>query len=200
MGSLKTNIIIIIIIIRRRRRRRRRRRIIRSIGDDVEGYKYLGVLEADDIMQVEVKRSMKKEYIRRVKKTLSSKLNAGNIIKAINSWAVSLLRYSGRIVNWTKSELAELDRRTRKLLTIHGALHPRSNVSRLYLPRREGGRGLISVEDAINIEERNINVYVCQSQERLLKTAWKRKNVNDGMMVWKAATWAVQERDRGLVN
>ena len=116
-------------------------------------------------MHDEVKRSMKKEYIRRVKKTLSSKLNTGNVIKAINSWAVSLLHYSGGIVNWTKSELAELDRKTRKLLTIHGALHPRSNVSCLYLPRREGGRGLISVEEAINTEERYINVYISQSQE-----------------------------------
>ena len=70
-------------------------RIIRSIGDDVEGYKYLGVVEADDNMDDEVKRSMKKEYIRRVKKVLSSKLKADNVIKAINSWAVSLLRYSG---------------------------------------------------------------------------------------------------------
>ena len=78
-------------------------RIIRTIGDDVEGYKYLGILEADDIMHDEVKRSMKTEYIRRVKKKFSSKLNAGNVIKAINSWAVSLLRYSGGIVNWTKS-------------------------------------------------------------------------------------------------
>ena len=69
-------------------------RIIGSIGDDVEGYKYLGVLEADDIMHDEVKRSVKKEYIRRVITTLSSKLNAGNVIKDINSWAVSLLRYS----------------------------------------------------------------------------------------------------------
>ena len=42
------------------------------IGDDVEGYKYLGVLEADYIVHDEVKRS-KKEYIRRVKKTLPSK-------------------------------------------------------------------------------------------------------------------------------
>ena len=115
-------------------------------------------------MHDEVKRSMKKEFIRRVKKSLSSKLNAGNIIKAFNSWAVSLLRYSGGIVNWTKSELAELDRRTRKLLTIHGVLHPRSNVSRLYLLRREGGCRRISIEDAINIEERNINVYVCQTR------------------------------------
>ena len=56
-------------------------RIIRSIGDYVEGYKYLGVLEADDIIHDEVKIIIKKEYSRRVKKTLSSKLNAGNVIK-----------------------------------------------------------------------------------------------------------------------
>ena len=66
-----------------------------------------------------------------------------------------------------------------KLLTIHRALHLRSNVSRLYLLRREGGRGLISVEDAINTEERNINVYISQSRERLLRAAWKRKNVDE---------------------
>ena len=114
-----------------------------------------------------------------MKKTLSSKLNAGNVIKAINSWAVSLLRYSGRIVNWTKSELAKLERKTRKVSTIHGALHPRSNISRLYLPRREGRRGLISDENAINTEERNINVCISQSQERLLKAAWERKNVDE---------------------
>ena len=94
----------------------------------VEG---LGVLDANDILHDEMKRSMKKEYIRRVKKTLSSKLKAGNVIKAINSWVVSLLRSSGGIANWTKSELAESDRKTRKLLTIYGILHPRSNVSRL---------------------------------------------------------------------
>ena len=83
------------------------------------------------------------------------------------------------IVNWTKKELAELDRKTRKILTIHGVLYPRSNISRLYLTRREGGRGIISVEDAINTEERNISVYMSQSQERLLKAAWKRKNDNE---------------------
>ena len=32
-------------------------------------------------------------------------------------------------------------------------------MSRLYLPRREGGRGLLSVEDAISTEERNTDVY-----------------------------------------
>ena len=136
---------------------------------------------ADDMMHDKVKRSVKKEYIRRVKKTLSSKLSAGNAINAINHWAVSLLRYSGGIVNWTKIKLAELDRKIRKILTIHGALHPRYNVSHLFLPRREGGLGIICVEDAINTEEKNINVYMSQSQERLLKAAWRRKNATKGV-------------------
>ena len=33
-------------------------RLIRSIGDDVQGNKYLGKIEADDIMHDEVKRSI----------------------------------------------------------------------------------------------------------------------------------------------
>ena len=82
-------------------------------------------------------------------------------------------------IDWKKSELAELDHQTRKLLTIHGTLHPRSNISCLYLPRREGGRGLVSVEDAINTEDRNMNVHISQSQEQLLKAPWKRKNVDE---------------------
>ena len=83
------------------------------------------------------------------------------------------------IINWTKSELAELDRQIRKLLTIHGALHPRSNISSLYLPRGERGCGLISGEDAINTEDRNINVYISKNQKHLLKAVWKRKNVDE---------------------
>ena len=30
---------------------------------------------------------------------------------------------------------------------MYGELHPKSNVDRLYIPRKEGGRGLISIED-----------------------------------------------------
>ena len=54
---------------------------------DKDGYKYLDVLEVDDIMY-EVGKTNMKEYIRRVKKNLTSKLKGGNVIKAINSWAV----------------------------------------------------------------------------------------------------------------
>ena len=50
---------------------------IRSL-DDQEGYKYLGILQFDAIKHKEVKEKLKKEYARRVKKILKSRLNAGN--------------------------------------------------------------------------------------------------------------------------
>ena len=69
-------------------------RKIRSVGED-DGYKYLVKLEVDDVMHEVMKTNMTKEYTRRVKKVLTSKLKGGNVIKAINSWAVSLRRCSG---------------------------------------------------------------------------------------------------------
>ena len=69
-----------------------------------------------------------------MKKVLGSKLNRENTIKAINTWAVSVVRYSGGVVDWTVDELKEADRKTKKLLTLNGALHPKSNTDRLYLP------------------------------------------------------------------
>ena len=50
-----------------------------------------------------VKEKMKlnvlKEYIRRIKKVLKSKLNGGNLVHGVNTLAVSLLRYSATFVN-----------------------------------------------------------------------------------------------------
>ena len=68
---------------------------------------------------------------------LETKLNGGNIIKAINTWAIPVLRYSAPVLKWRKTELQELDRRTRKLLTMHNAHHPMSFVERIYIPRKE---------------------------------------------------------------
>ena len=63
-----------------------------------------------------------------------------------------------------------IDRRTRKLFTIYVALHPRSDVDRLYISRKEGGRGLISIEDCVELSIRGLEVYVHVSEERLIQT------------------------------
>ena len=98
-----------------------------------------------------MKLNFSKEYIRRLRKVLKSKLNGGNLFSGVNAWAVSLLRYSAAFVSRRKSELQAIYRKTRKLLTIYGALHPKSDVDRLYIRRKEGGRGLRSTEDCVEV-------------------------------------------------
>ena len=114
-------------------------------------YKYLGILQADKVKYDEMKDKVKTEYKRRVRKILETKLNGNNITKGINTWAIALLRYSAAFLDWTRLEKEELDRDTRKLLTMHKALHPKSDVNRMYLPRNEGGKGLQSAQDTIEL-------------------------------------------------
>ena len=95
-----------------------KRKIVKSVGIELpdgkviksvqegESYKYLGILEADKFLEEKMKLNVSKEYIRRLRKVLKSKLNGGNIVRGVNAWAVvSLLRYSAAFVSWRKSEL-----------------------------------------------------------------------------------------------
>ena len=66
---------------------------------------YLGIFEADEFLEEKMKLNVSKEYIRRLRKVLKSKLNGGNLVRGVNTWAVSLLRCSAAFVSWRKSEL-----------------------------------------------------------------------------------------------
>jgi hypothetical protein len=79
-------------------------------------------------------------------------VHAKNTIPATGSLAVPLCRYSFGIVNWNQEELQKLERKMRKLLTIHGQLHLQADVDRLYFPRKQGGRGLKQLEEACAVE------------------------------------------------
>ena len=104
-----------------------------------DSYKYLVVLELDEVKCKDMKTKLTKEYFRRVRKLLWSKIDGGNVICGINTWAVSVLRYSASFVNWTRDELRVLDRKTRTYPTMYGALYSRDSVARIYIPRKKGG-------------------------------------------------------------
>ena len=120
------------------------------------GYKYLGVLEMEDILVVRMKDSIRKEYFRRLRLILRSKLKGKNKIMGINTWAVAVVRYGGGIIDWNIDELRQMDRKTRKMITMYGAFHPKSDIDRLYLPRNRGGRGLIGCEVVLGDRSRLI--------------------------------------------
>ena len=46
-----------------------------------------------------------------------------------------------------------MDQRTRKLMTMHKALHPWEDVNRLYVSRKEGGRGFATESIGASIQQ-----------------------------------------------
>ena len=80
-------------------------------------------------------------------------------------------------MDWTMEKVANTDRRTRKILAMSGCLHTRSNVARLYLPRKEWGRGLIGIEECVRRESKSFHGYLRESAEWMLQAALKEKEI-----------------------
>ena len=62
---------------------------IKTHGEN-ETYKYLGILEADTIKEMDMKYTIQKEYLRKTRKLLETKLLSRNLIKGINTCAPPL--------------------------------------------------------------------------------------------------------------
>ena len=63
-----------------------------------------------------------------------------------------MIRYGVGIIFWKKDKLEEIDRKTRKLLSIYQTLIIQITLrDYINLPRQIGGKGLISVEDRVNL-------------------------------------------------
>ena len=80
---------------------------------------------------------------------------------------MSLVRYSGPFFRWTRDELKQMDQRTRKLMTMYKT-YPRDDVDRLYVSRKEGGRGLASIEDSVDASIQRLEDYTEKHERRLI--------------------------------
>jgi len=79
---------------------------------------------------------------------LKSELNARNKITATGALAVPVLRNSFGVINWRIEEMKKIGRKSRKMLTMYKMLRPKADIDRLYVKRKEGGRGLVQIEAA----------------------------------------------------
>ena len=74
-------------------------------------------------------------------------------------------------------------------MTMHGVFHSKSSTARLYTSRKEGGRGLHSIENVVRQEDRSLKSYVSRKAEsdllmaecKCLIAAWKEPD--------EAAAW-----------
>ena len=83
-------------------------------------------------------------------------------------------------------------------MTMHGALHPKSDVRRVYLSRDMGGRGLISCEGCIRMEQNNLGWYVKNSIELLIEGAKAGETIEYNDTVNKKGfkqTWMKEKKE-----
>jgi hypothetical protein len=77
----------------------------------------------------------------------------------------------------------KLDRKTKKLQTIHGQHHPKADIHHLYVPRKQGGRGLMQLLEAYIVEITKLMAYVDSTEDpqiQILRTPqW---NTNSAML------------------
>ncbi|XP_066902299.1 uncharacterized protein [Halyomorpha halys] len=122
-------------------------------------YKYLGMQQHLKI----TRKDMQQEFLTmlkiRLRKVLETQLTGKQKIKAINTWAIPALRYIFGIVQWSNTSLQEMDRLVRTTPTQERMHHPISSKARLYLPRKEGRRGLLNIEKACRKQEETICQY-----------------------------------------
>ena len=79
-----------------------------------------------------------------------------------------------------------MDQRTRNFMTRHKALQVRDNFDRLYVSRKEGRRGLNSIEDSVDGWTRRLENYIKKSKKRLITAT--RNNIDNASINWKTIT------------
>ena len=98
-----------------------------------------------------------------------------------------------------------MDQRTRKLMTMHKALHPRDDVDRLYASRKEGGRGLASIEDTVDASIQRLEDYIEKHERGLIITIRVDTNntKNERMTTTRKQKWEGKQpygRFKRLIN
>ncbi|KAI5720807.1 hypothetical protein M8J77_011910 [Diaphorina citri] len=118
--------------------------------NETEYYKYLGYEQARNLNHTRIKESLTHEFMARVRAACKTDLNSKHLYKTLNTLAIPILTYSFGIIKWTDTDLANLMRKVRVELTKQRKHHPKASTIRLTLPRREGGRGLIDINNLHN--------------------------------------------------
>ena len=90
-------------------------------------------------------------------------------------------------------------------MTMHKALHPRDDIDRLCVSRKEGGKGLASIEDTVGASIQQLEEYI-EKHERGLITAIRNytdNTIDERMTTTRKQKWEGKQlygRFKRLVN
>ena len=111
----------------------------------------------------------------------------------------------GLFLKWTKDELKQMDQRTKKLMTMHKALHPRDDVDRLYIQGKEWGRGLANIEDSVDTWIQRLEDYTEKYEQELITAIRNNTDntIDNRMTITRKQKWEVKQlygRFKRIIN
>ena len=78
----------------------------------------------------------------------------------------------------THRDKKKVDTKIRKLLTMYQMHHPKSNVSRLYLPRKGGGSQLVQLKLSLKKSIIRIDTYLNNTNDWMLQLVKNMRKIN----------------------
>ena len=164
--------------------------ISRDIGKEFGIKKYAMLIMKKEERRNRITQSEKYQNTLRKKNPTWNQLSSRNLIKGINTWAVSLVRYFRPFLNCKRKKLIYMGHRAKKLMTIHKAIHLIDNIDRLYVTRKEGRKLLRCNNSGIQ------RVYK-KSKDRLITvTSNSNINGNNFSLNWKATKKNLDNKNR----
>ena len=99
-------------------------------------------------------------------------------------------------LKWTKDELKQMDQRTR-----NKALHPRDDVDRLYVSRKEWGTGLASIEGSVHTSIQRLEDYIEKHERRLISAIRNNTDntIDNRMTITRKQKWE-ENNSMGVLN
>ena len=151
-----------------------------------EFYTFLGIPEGEGQLDKEAKKKAIEEVTKRVEDLCNLELYERNLIKSINSRALSVLAYGMNVVEYTKEELQSVDRKIRGILTRKGMIWRQSSNERLYMPITEGGRGLKSARDVYYLTKARVACYMSFSRDEKIAQVFNIERNREGKSMLRA--------------
>ena len=99
---------------------------------------------------------------------------------AHNSFPIPIFTTTIVILDWTIKEINYVDVKTRKILTMTDSFHPNSDIGKLYISRKSGGRGLKSIKTLFESRILALRQHLRPSRERsdILSCVYESEETN----------------------
>ena len=121
-------------------------KLINRLREDLQ-YKFLEVMGSVRQEDRSVLELAAKDFLRRVSVIRSSPLYDHAKSVASNRCTLPVLTYLRWAQTWPLAELQQIDREARKIISGGGGKYSKGSAAALYLARKNGGKGLKSVEE-----------------------------------------------------